>query len=77
MLSATLHTTDRALAAPQAPASAHGQNDRPLLSWVVKDGHLATRQPRCKRASGANGLGRVRTRGLRSRLEPMPVRIGA
>lgn len=47
---------DRALSASQPPASVHGQSDCPLLSWVVKDGYLATRKAGCKRASGANGM---------------------
>lgn len=44
VLLARLHTMDRALAAPQLPASAHERRDCPLLSWVVKDSRLATRQ---------------------------------
>lgn len=60
MLPARLHTIDRALSASQPQhLFMDRQNDCPLLSWVVKDGHLATRKPGYKRASGANGMGRI------------------
>lgn len=76
VLPARLHTMDRALPVSQPRASVHEQSDCPLLSWVVKDGYLATRKPGCKRASGANGMERFRTRSIRSRLEPLPDRTG-
>lgn len=76
MLPARLHTMDRALPASQPPASVREQSDCPLLSRVGKDGYLATRKPGCKRASGANGMERIITRSIRSRLEPLPDRTG-